>query len=498
MSPAELNAMPREAAVIDIGSNSVRMVLYRLEGRAVWTVFNEKVLAGLGRDLPATGRLSPAGVEMALTALRRFAAVLEGVRPAYTFVAATAAVREAADGPEFCDRVAATTGLKVRVLTGEEEAKYAALGVIAGEPRSDGVAADMGGSSLELIRVGGVPASVGVTLPLGPFSLAETHGFDAARLRALIAERLKPAKERFSTTELHAVGGGWRSLAQLHMEMSDYPLRIVHQYAMTADDARAVARLVAQQSKASLDKLPGVSKRRAETLPYAALVLEGLIETLGLKTITFSAWGLREGLLYEKLDQDEAPIDPLIAGATALGARQGISLDMPGALNAWLGDVIAALPVAFSRERDAVLTDAACRVADLGARLHPDHRLELVFDQVLRAPIPGQTHAERVWLACVLNARYGGGASTPNPGMTSRLLSDSARSAARALGLALRLGCDLSGRSPQLLANAAVRVKGGALKLTASEGYADVLLGEQTRRRAKALAEAMKLKLEIA
>ena len=493
----ELYATPREAAVIDIGSNSVRMVLYRLEGRAIWTVFNEKVLAGLGRDLPATGRLSPEGVEMAMTTLRRFAAVLEGVRPAYTFVAATAAVREAEDGAEFCDRVAATTGLRVRVLSGEEEAKYAALGVLAGEPRSTGVAADMGGSSLELIKIGDGAAAPGVTLPLGPFSLADPKGFDAGRLRATIAERLQPATKRFSADALHAVGGGWRSLAQLHMEMSDYPLRIVHQYAMSADDARDVARLVAQQSRASLDRLPGVSKRRAETLPYAALVLEGLIEGLGLKTVTFSAWGLREGLLYESLDADEAPVDPLLAGCTALGARQGIAPAMPAALNAWLADIIAALPAAFGKERDLVLAAAACRLADLGARLHPDHRLELVFDQVLRAPIPGQTHAERAWLACALNARYGGGASTPLPAAIDRLLSPPARLSARALGLAMRLGCDLSGRSPQLLANARVTVKGASLKLTASDGYADVLLGDQTRRRAKALAEVMGLKLEI-
>ncbi len=493
----ELYATPREAAVIDIGSNSVRMVLYRLEGRAIWTVFNEKVLAGLGRDLPETGRLSPTGVEMAMTALRRFAAVLEGVRPAYTFVAATAAVREAVDGPEFCDRIAATTGLRVRVLSGEEEAKYAALGVLAGEPRSTGVAADMGGSSLELIKIGEGAAAPGITLPLGPFSLADPKGFDAGRLRAAIAQRLKPAIKRFSTGDLHAVGGGWRSLAQLHMEISNYPLRIVHQYAMSAEDARGVARLVAQQSRASLDRLPGVSKRRAETLPYAALVLEGLIDGLGLKTITFSAWGLREGLLYESLDADEAPVDPLIAGCAALGARQGIAPAMPAALNAWLADVITALPQAFGTERDQVLAAAACRLADLGARLHPDHRLELVFDQVLRAPIPGQTHAERAWLACALNARYGGGASTPMPAAIDRLLSEPARISARALGLAMRLGCDLSGRSPQLLANARMTVKGSTLRLTASDGYADVLLGDQTRRRAKALAEALGLKLEI-
>ncbi|CAN5152875.1 Ppx/GppA phosphatase family protein [soil metagenome] len=493
----EIYAPPREAAVVDIGSNSVRMVLYRLEGRAIWTVFNEKVLAGLGRDLPATGKLSPAGVELALTTLRRFAAVLEGVRPAYTFVAATAAVREAIDGPDFCGRVAAETGLQVRVLSGEEEAHYSALGVVAGDPSATGVAADMGGSSLELIRIGEPELKPGVTLPLGPFSLADSQGFDVDRLRTRIGAILKPTTKTFSTDHLHAVGGGWRSLAQLHMAMSGYPLKIVHQYAMSADDARGVARLVAQQSRQSLDRLPGVSRKRAETLPYAALVLEGLIDRLGLKTIHFSAWGLREGLLFEALDRDEAAEDPLVAGCTALGARQGISPHLPAALNAWLADLIDALPEAFGKTRDAVLATAACRLADLGARLHPDHRLELAFDQVLRAPIPGQTHAERVFLACVLNARYGGGAATPDPEVTDRLLGEDARLRARALGLAIRLGCDLSGRSPQLLANAALKVSGSTLKLTASDGYADVLLGEQTRRRAKALAEAMKLKLEI-
>ncbi|CAN5302744.1 Ppx/GppA phosphatase family protein [soil metagenome] len=493
----DIAGTPREAAVIDIGSNSVRMVLYRLEGRAIWTVFNEKVLAGLGRDLPATGRLSASGVDLALIALRRFAAVLEGVRPAYTFVAATAAVREATDGPDFCQRVAAETGLQVRVLTGEEEALHSALGVLAGDPRAQGIAADMGGSSLELIRVGEGDLKPGVTLPLGPFSLADEAGFDVARLRTRIDDVLKPVAKAFTAPTLQAVGGGWRSLAQLHMAMSDYPLKIVHQYAMSADDARGVARLVAQQSKSSLDRLPGVSKKRAETLPYSALVLEGLIERLGIKTVRFSAWGLREGLLFEALDRDEAIEDPLIAGCAALGARQGISPLLPAALHAWLGEVIAALPEAFGAERDAVLAAAACRLCDLGARLHPDHRLELVFDQVLRAPIPGQVHAERVFLACVLNARYGGNDKTPDPAAVDRLLDETARLRARALGLAIRLGCDLSGRSAQLLANAALRVDKTTLKLTASEGYSDVLLGEQTRRRAKALAEAMKLKLEI-
>ena len=491
----------RQIAVIDIGSNSVRLVLYRLEGRAVWTMFNEKVLAGLGRDLAATRRLSVPGVLSAMTALRRFAAVIEGVQPDQTIVAATAAVREAEDGADFCARVAAETGLQVRVLSGEEEARFSALGVLAGAPGSSGVAADMGGASLELTRIGNGgrnhPLDKGVTLPLGPFSLTDPKGFDVDRLRGRIAKRLAPVADAYATTDLHAVGGAWRSLAQMHMAMTDHPLRIVHEYAMTAADVRDLTRLVARQSKTSLEKLPGVSKRRAETLPYAALVLDGLIEALGLKSVTFSAWGVREGLLYAGMSSDMAAVDPLLAGCSAWGGRQGVDPALPRALDGWLQPVVSAMPEAFGEERDAVLTSSVCRLADLGARLHPDHRVDLVFDQVLRSPIPGQTHAERAFLAVAMNARYGGEARTPSPGVVDRLLSETGQKRARALGLAMRLACDLSGRSPQLLANAAATVEKGALRITAAEGYADMLLGEQTRRRAKALAEAMNLTLKI-
>jgi exopolyphosphatase/guanosine-5'-triphosphate,3'-diphosphate pyrophosphatase len=487
----------REIAAIDIGSNSVRLVLYRLEGRAIWTVFNEKVLAGLGRDLASTRRLSPDGVTMAMTALRRFAAVLEGVRPEKTLIAATAAVREAADGPEFCERVAAETGLRIRVLSGKEEAKYAAMGVLAGAPDAHGVSADMGGASVELTRLNGNGVEHGVTLPLGPFALLDPAGFDADRLRRRIDDRLKPVAEQFRADTLYAVGGAWRTLAQVHMGLRDYPLRVVHQYALSADDALETARLVARQSRGGLEKLPGVSKKRAETLPYAGLVLEGLIGALGLKRIEMSAWGVREGLVFETLDEELKTADPLLAGTGALGLRQGVAAALPGALHAWIADVTAALPTAFGRERDETLSAAACNLADLGARLHPDHRVELVFDQVLRAPVAGQTHAERAFLAAALNARYGGDPATPEPLAVDRLLDDAARKRARALGQAIRLACDLSGRSPQLLANAGVTVRGGELKLTAAEGYADVLLGEQTRKRARALAETMGLALAI-
>ncbi|RZJ88632.1 MAG: Ppx/GppA family phosphatase [Brevundimonas sp.] len=486
----------RDVAVIDIGSNSVRLVLYRLEGRAVWPLYNEKVLAGLGRDLSATGRLSPDGVVASMKALRRFAAVLEGVRPEHTLVAATAAVREAEDGQAFCERVAAETGLFIRVLSGEDEAHYAAMGVANGAPGADGVSADMGGASLELTRIDHGQVGKGVTLALGAFSFG-AKGFDARKVREQADRRLGRVAADFRTRRLYAVGGAWRSLAQVHMAMGAYPLKVVHQYAIPAREARDAARFLARQSKGSLDAMPGVSRKRAETLPFAAVVLDSLIDQLGLEEIEFSAWGVREGLLYDWLSDRVDATDPLLAGCAALGVRQGVSSALPGALQGWIDGLIRPLPPIFSEARDAQLAAAACNLADLGARLHPDHRVELTFDQVLRAPIAGQTHSERCFLAAAINARYGGPTATPEPATIERLLDDTARRRARVLGLAIRLACDLSGRSPNLLANARARVEDGALKLTAAEGFADVLLGEQTRRRAKALAEAMDLPLAL-
>lgn len=488
----------RQAAVVDIGSNSVRLVLYRLDDGALWTVFNEKIQAGLGRDLTSTGRLSVEGVERALAALGRFAILIKAARPDQVIVAATAAVREAQDGPAFRARVAAETGLSVRVLSGEEEAAFAARGVLAGIPDAEGVVGDLGGSSLELTRVAAGAAGQGITLPLGPFAMGEAveapRPLDPARARRRIAARLEAA-QGFEAATLYAVGGAWRSLAQAHMNRIGYPLHVVHQYEIEARPALETARLVARQSPASLEKWPGLSRRRAETLPHAALVLEGLIERLGLERVVLSAWGVREGLLFQALRQPHDH-DPLLAGCAALGRSLDVDPGLAPALEAWLAPLAPALPEAFGPRRDPVLTRAACRLADIGARSHPDHRVELAFDQVLYAPTPGQTHAERAFLACVVNARYGGPAATPRPEAVERLLPAPARRRAQALGLALRLGCDLSGRSPRLLARAALVVQDGALRLTAERGYAKSLLGEQARKGAKALAEALGTPLE--
>lgn len=488
---------PRDAAVIDIGSNSIRLVLYRIEGRAVWTVYNEKVLAGLGRDLPTTGRLAPDGMKAAHAALRRFRAVLDSVRPSAIHVVATAAVREARDGAGFVTEVQAETGLGVQVLSGEDEARLSALGAASGIPGATGVAGDLGGYSLELIRLQDGQPGEGATLPLGPFALAEGQAFNADQVRKKADRRLTGVASRFAAETLFAIGGAWRNLALLHMRLTDYPLQIVHQYELTAKDALQTSRFVASQSKGSLERIEGLSKKRAESLPLAAIVLEQLINRLELRRIVISAWGLREGLIFAGLPKEVRGLDPLIEGCATMGGRQAQAERLGAALHDWITPVFSKLEPVFESERDRTLIAAACRLADFGARLHPDHRADLVFEQVLRAPIAGMSHPERAFLACAAFARHTAANVTPGQRATERLLTYERLQRARAIGAAMRLGCDLSGRSPPLLALSRLKLERDKLRLTADPSGADLLLGEQTSKRAATLAAVLGRELEI-
>ncbi len=487
----------RDVAVIDVGSNSIRLVLYRVEGRAIWTVFNEKVLAGLGRDLAHTGRLAPDGVTAALGALRRFRAVLDGLRPDEVFTAATAAVRDASDRLDFIGRVRGETGFRLRVLSGEDEARLAALGVAAGAPGSSGVVGDLGGSSLELTRLdAGVPGD-GVTLPLGPFALGLGKTPNIEALSLAVSAVLAPVTARFQAETFHAVGGAWRNLALVNMNITNYPLHVVHQYEMSATEALDVSRFLARQSKNSLERIPGLTKKRAETLPTAAVVLQALVEQLGVRRVAVSAYGVREGLLLEAMSPETRAQDPLVEGCATLAARDTTSEDFGPALEEWLSAWWSSLPPVFAPERARVLLAAASRLATLGAHLHPDHRADLAFDLVLRAPIAGQTHKERAFLAITVFNRYTAATTNPEPGAVSRLLSPEQLTRARALGAALRLGCDLSGRSAMLLAGATLAQDRGELLLTVRGASADMLQGEQTHKRASQLATTLGLTLKL-
>lgn len=479
----------REAAVIDVGSNSVRLVAYRLDGRAMTPFLNEKVMAGLGRNLAATGKLSPEGIEAALKALTRFSMLIAGLGIKDVYAVATAAVREAKDGAKFAERVRKETGIALKVIEGAEEARLSALGVLAGAPEATGVAGDLGGSSLELVEVGPGGPGRGETWPLGPLSLMAGEPFDADRVGAVATEWLKQSavlRDAPPASAFHAVGGAWRALGRIDIAMRRHPIPVLHHHQMTRAEVLRVAEFVRKQSRKSLERFEEAAARRADSLPYASVVLERVMALGAFDRVILSSYGLREGLLVENTASNARPLHPLVAGAEAFAGSLARSRAFGEALEKWLAPAFEAQGPVFDRERDPILRAAAARLADLGSALHPEQRGEIIYDLVLRGPFSGVSHAERAFLAAAVHHRYTRTAPDKEEAYL-RLLSEDQRRAAAALGAALRLGADLSGRAETLLDAFTLTLADGKLTLSGDRKHGRVIT-EQAMKRLDALA----------
>jgi len=484
----------RDAAVVDIGSNSVRLVEFQIEGRAMFPVFNEKVMAGLGRGMSETGRLHPEGVNSALRALRRFSRLLDAKGVTERLAVATAAVREGKDGPEFIREAEALTGFKIRVLSGAEEGRISALGVLGGVGEASGVAGDLGGSSLEFTPLNGRRAGEAVSVALGPLAFSDGVASLTMKVRDAVRARLDKAGAAIEGQrgDFYAVGGAWRAFARLAMAVERHPLQLLHQYALPRSRALKAAAFAVTQSEASIASMPGVSTKRAWSVPYAAFLLQAILERGRFERVVFSANGLREGVLYEQHPEWLENGDPLVEGARALARRDGPHPEFGPALHAFLEPVFAEEAPLFGAERDPVLREAAATLADMGARMHPDHRADLCAQHTLYAPLGGINHAERAFLACALRHRYQGKKPGPPDCPTGRLLSEDQRDGALRLGLALRAGAALSGRSARILAHYQLARDGSVLRLKVQPGHHDMVV-ERALQRFEQLAAAMKL-----
>ena len=493
--PRPSDPVVRDIAVIDVGSNSVRLVQFRVEGRALWPVFNEKTMAGLGKGAPETGRLNPEGVGAALRALKRFSMLLDARGVSERRAVGTAAVRVCKDGPDFVKRVRKETGIKIEVLTGEEEGRRSALGVLAGLGEADGVTGDLGGSSLELTGLSGRRVGEAVSLPLGPLSVGVD---DLKKAKAEIDAQLDAAVSVLSGTgpDFYAVGGAWRAFAQFAMSLDDYPLRLLHQYELSAAQVVRAADLAAQQSEASLQTVTGVSAKRAPMLPYASLLLKRLMKRGAFKRVVFSANGLREGVVCAAAPELVSQGDPLLSGADALARGASVEPALGPALQDWIAPAFKGETPVFGADRDRLLRAAAARLTDIGARMHPDHRADLAFMQTLYAPFGGVTHAERAFLALAVLHRYQGKKAQLDDSVAGALLDEDQRDAALRLGLALRLGAALSGRSAKVLANFKLERRGGALILHPGKA-AEAMVVERGLQRFEQLAEVLSLRAEV-
>ena len=449
-------------AIIDIGSNSVRLMVYDQLGRAPMPRFNEKSLCRLGEGLAQKGAILPEGFRRAVEALRRFRAIADAMGVERLDVTGTEAIRQASNGSALADAIRSKTGLEVRILSGEEEARLSALGVISGFFRPVGTIGDMGGGSLELAEA--LDDKVGenwVSLPLGalPVEAMLADGYPEAKRR--IDELLRSGlKAEFGRPVFYPVGGGWRSLARAHIAAVGAAVKVVHGYTVAASELREFAKSVARQPPAKLAATPGVAIRRARTLPAAALVLDRVLKRLAPERVVFSALGLREGLLYSQLGQAERYLDPLIEGAQLVGVPLARVPEFAPALAEWTADLFPG-----EEPSEARLRVAACALSDIAWRDAQDLRAEESFRRLLQFPFIGVDHAERVFVAATIHARYAGRPDAPWLQPAIELLTPERRRRAQILGRAFQLAYQFSGVVPAMLAGARLTLEPDRVRL---------------------------------
>ncbi|TKW66956.1 MAG: Ppx/GppA family phosphatase [Paracoccus denitrificans] len=464
--------------VVDVGSNSIRLVIFDGAARSPAYFYNEKVMAGLGKDMASTGRLNPEGVERAFEALNRFAAIAEGMKVRPMTVVATAAVREAEDGPEFRKRVEKATGLKLTVIDGEEEARLSAQGVLLGWPDAKGLVCDIGGNSMELAEVDGAGV-IGrrVTSQLGPFRLQQVKGGEEG-LKKHIAAIMKDLTKAVGTDHdrIYLVGGSWRAIARLDMERRGYPMTVLHEYRMTPDDVRETVEWIAGHDLQKLRSKVGISNSRMELVPLASMVLRELVDAFKPQELAISSYGIREGLLYEHMSKSLRARDPLLESAKFTEKQMA---RMPGfgkKLYQFLSPLFPDAPA----ERDRLIR-AACLLHDTAWRTHPDYRADACFDNVTRANMAALSHPERVFLGVALLHRYRNSRSGSAMAALFGLLSDEELNDAEVLGKAMRFGAMFSVKDPD---------EAGALKLSKNKEKLELSLTKTGRALFGEVAEA--------
>ncbi|MGE3917128.1 MAG: Ppx/GppA family phosphatase [Hyphomicrobiaceae bacterium] len=490
--------------VVDIGSNSVRLVVYEGAVRSPVPLFNEKVPCALGRGLANTGRLSTDGVERAIAALRRFRGVARNLEVAGDdlHAVATAAVREAENGSEFLAAAEKALGRPIHLLSGEREAELAAYGIEMGFFRPDGFAGDLGGGSLELVDVQGGGRRAAVTMPLGGLRLIDQSTGRLDRAQDIIDQQLDtlPWIGAGRGRTFFAVGGTWRALGKLHMTMKDYPLRAMHGYRLPAGEALDLVDTVRRARR--LNDLKGgqsVSRARRDVLPYGALVLERLVRRVQPSEVVFSVFGIREGLLFSLLGEAERRRDPLLAFAEDYARLRSRSIAHAFELCSWT-DVLFTPPGPKESEEDRRLRHAACLLSDIGWRAMPDYRGEQSLNVIAHAALNGIDHPGRVFLALTVYFRHTGtGDDEGGDDLSERLKELVPRRLyrrARLLGAAIRAAHMLSIGMPGTIPSTPVSYEGERLVLRLPRAH-EHLDGERLQRRFAALAELLGCRPEI-
>ncbi|WP_328517731.1 Ppx/GppA phosphatase family protein [Devosia algicola] len=455
----------KPVAVLDIGSNSVRLVVYERHARSLTPLYNEKAACALGRGMATSGKLADDNMERALTAIKRFALVVRLMRVGKVHVLATSAVREATNRDAFVAEVEAIMDNPVNVLSGEQEAHFAALGVVAGIPEFSGLIGDLGGGSLELSTIADRTDTNGETHELGVIRLQDDSDRSPSKAADIVRDRLKRSKLDVESVggRFCAIGGTWRSLAKLHQVLRGYPLHMVQHYSVPANDMKSLCAEIIEGGK-SYTGSENVSSSRRDLVPYGAAVLGELLKRGKFDNVVFSALGVREGYLFGMLDKREQAVDPLLQASEELSVLRSRSPAHASDLMTFTSQFIGVSGIEES-EGERRLREVSCLLADLGWRAHPDYRGPQSVDAIAYGSLIGIDHPGRAFLAQAIAVRYGGVKNKIGAGPLQELAGDAGNARARLIGALFRVAYPMSAAMPGILPRIKFDVQAGVLVL---------------------------------
>lgn len=476
--------MPRKAlrsAVIDIGSNSVRLVVYAGHKRIPSIIFNEKVMAGLGSELSTTGNIGVENFETAMNALRRFKILCREFRVDAIHVIATAAVRDAHNGPDFVT-AAKEIGLDIQIIDGQQEAIYSANGVMSAFPKQDGIMADLGGGSLEIAQIENSQIIQKISVPMGVLRVQSLFEQGYVHLNVRFMEFIAKLgwREVADVKALFLVGGSWRALAHIDMADMNYPLRVVDQYKVDLDRAVNMNSMLDYHADDNLNSSLNISSSRIKTLPQAAGLMRCVCEYFKPAKVNISAFGLREGILFSQLSEVEKRLDPLLVATNEFALTQRRFHGQRSDLDAWIAPIFTDDGAAMARIRQAF-----CNLGDVAWRANPNFRAEWALEIGLHGSWTAMSGSERDILGQALYSSYRGG-PVKYPG-GGKLANKDDMERAIAWGLAVRLAQRLSGGRSGTLSHSHIAKEGDTLVLNIESIYHDIC-GEAVIKRLRQLA----------
>jgi exopolyphosphatase / guanosine-5'-triphosphate,3'-diphosphate pyrophosphatase len=372
------------------------------------------------------------------------------------------------------------------VLDGDTEARAAGLGVLSDNPHANGYVGDLGGGSLEIVRVADGQLGARVSLPLGTLRHSVLKGKSAKQIANMLRDDIAALKgdDGFAIETglpFYMIGGSWRTFARLHMHDVGYPLTILSNYQMPPDAPTRLSTLV--NDAEALAQTRVVASARIAALPGATALLAGVVRLLQPSELVTSIYGLREGLLFDQLSEAERREDPLIAATRFEGERLARFPFHGDALADWIAPVFAGQSAG-----DARLCRAACLLSDSVWNVNPEYRADHALDLALDGSWPGVVASDRAIIAAALWTVHAGKRTLPE--MLAGLAKPGALAQAVIWGLAIRVAQRLDGGTGGALADS--RIDGGenTLRLHLSR-QAVRLRSNSVQRRLQALGEAL-------